>query len=81
MCNYRRTRGYGSRDYLVSNPDKQGRDKLEITKVTLGPDGRTVLLQMPKLQKCMTLRIQYNIKGAKGKTVKSEINCTVNVLK
>jgi hypothetical protein len=81
MCNYRRTAGYGSRDYLVTDPKKQGRDKLEITKVTLGPDGRTVLLQMPKLQKCMTLRIQYNLKGAKGETVKSEINCTVNVLK
>jgi hypothetical protein len=40
-----------------------------------------VLLQMPKLQKCMTLRIQYNLKGAKGETVKSEINSTVNVLK
>ncbi len=81
MCNYRRTAGYGSRDYLVTDPKKQGRDKLEITKVTLGPDGRTVLLQIPKLQKCMTLRIQYNLKGAKGETVKSEINCTVNVLK
>ena len=29
----------------------------------------------------MTLRIQYNLKGAKGEAVKSEINCTVNVLK
>ena len=77
----RPTSGYGSRDYLVTDPKKQGRDKLEITKVTLGPDGRTVLLQIPKLQKCMTLRIQYNLKGAKGETVKSEINCTVNVLK
>jgi hypothetical protein len=48
MCNYRRTRNYGSRDYLVTDPKKQGRDKLEITK---------------------------------GETVKSEIKCTVNVLK
>ena len=81
MCNYRRTRGYGSRDYLVSDPKKQGRDKLEITGAKLSNDGRTVLLQMPKLQKCMTLRIQYNLKGSKGERVKSEINCTVNVLK
>ena len=81
MCNYRRTAGYGSRDYLVSDPKKQGRDKLEITSAKLSADGRTVLLQIPKLQKCMTLRIQYNLKGAKGETVKSEINCTVNVLK
>jgi len=81
MCNYRRTRGYGSRDYLVSDPSKQGRDKLEISKATLSADGKTVILQMPKLQKCMTLRIQYNLKGSKGTTVRSEINCTVNVLK
>ena len=81
MCNYRRTAGYGSRDYLVTDPKKQGRDKLEITKAILGADRKSVLLQMPKLQKCMTLRIQYNLKGAKGETVKSEINCTVNVLK
>jgi len=81
MCNYRRTRGYGSRDYLVSDPNKQGRDKLEIASAKLSNDGRTVLLQIPKLQKCMTLRIQYNLKGSKGERVKSEINCTVNVLK
>ena len=81
MCNYRRTAGYGSRDFLVTDPNKQGRDKLEITNAKLSADGRTVLLQIPKLQKCMTLRIQYNLKGAKGETVKSEINCTVNVLK
>ena len=81
MCNYRRNSGYGSRDYLVSDPKKQGRDKLEISKVTLSADGKTVLLQMPKLQKCMTLRIQYNLKGSKGATARSEINCTVNVLK
>jgi len=81
MCNYRRTAGYGSRDYRVSEPNKQGRDKLEITDAKLSNDGRTVLLQMPKLQKCMTLRIQYNLKGSKGEQVKSEVNCTVNVLK
>ncbi len=81
MCNYRRTRGYGSRDYLVSNPDKQGRDTLEITEASLSSDGKTVVLKMPKLQKCMTLRIRYNIKGSKGESVRSEINCTVNVLK
>ena len=81
MCNYRRTRGYGSRDYLVSDPKKQGRDKLEITGAKLSNAGRTVLLEIPKLQKCMTLRIQYNLKGSKGENVRSEINCTVNVLK
>ena len=78
---YGRTAGYGSRDYRVSEPNKQGRDKLEITDAKLSEDGRTVLLQMPKLQKCMTLRIQYNLKGSKGEQVKSEVNCTVNVLK
>ena len=81
MCNYRRSRGYGSRDYLVSDPNKQGRDPLEISKAILSSDGRTVTLQMPKLQKCMTLRIRYNIKGSKGESVRSEINCTVNVLR
>lgn len=80
MCNYRRTAGYGSRDYLLSDPKTQGRDKLEIRKSTLSADGKTVLLQMPKLQKCMTLRIRYNLKGSNGERVNSEINCTVNVL-
>jgi hypothetical protein len=81
MCNYRRTRGYGSRDYKVSNPDQQGRDQLEISKATLSADGKTITLQMPDLQKCMTLRIRYNLKGTKGESVQSEINCTINVLK
>jgi len=81
MCNYRRTRGYGSRDYKVTEPNKQGRDALEVSKVTLSDDGKTITLEMPKLQKCMTLRIRYNLKGSKGEAVRSEINCTVNVLK
>ena len=65
----------------MSNPDKQGRDTLEITEASLSSDGKTVVLKMPKLQKCMTLRIRYNVKGSKGESVRSEINCTVNVLK
>ena len=81
MCNYRRTRGYGSRDYKVTEPNRQGRDALEVSKATLSADGKTITLEMPKLQKCMTLRIRYNLKGAKGASVRSEINCTINVLK
>jgi len=81
MCNYRRTAGYGSRDFHVSDAKKQGRDKLEIARANLEADGKTVTLQIPQLQKCMTLRIQYNLKGVKGEPVKSEVNCTVNVLK
>ena len=81
MCNYRRTRGYGSRDYKVSNPDQQGRDQLEVSMVTLSAEGKTITLQIPDLKKCMTLRIRYNLKGVKGESVQSEINCTINVLK
>ena len=65
----------------MSNPNQQGRDQLEVSKVTLSADGKIITLQMPDLQKCMTLRIRYNIKGAKGESVRSEINCTINVLK
>ena len=61
-------------------PNQQGRDQLEVSKA-ISADGKTITLQMPDLQKCMTLRIRYNIKGAKGESVRSEINCTINVLK
>ena len=51
------------------------------SKATLSADGKTITLQMSDLQKCMTLRIRYNLKGAQGESVRSEINCTINVLK
>ena len=54
---------------------------MRFPRLTLSADGKTITLQMPDLQKCMTLRIRYNIKGAKGESVRSEINCTINVLK
>ena len=73
MCNYRRTRLRFTR-LQGEQSNQQGRDQLGVSKVSLSADGKAITLQMPDLQKCMTLRIRYNLKGAKGESVQSEIN-------
>src|SRR5207248_1861160 len=59
--NYRWTSTYGSPDFSVSDPEKQGRDSMVIKAAKLSADGRDLLLEMADMRPAMQMKIQYNL--------------------
>ncbi|MEY2411374.1 MAG: hypothetical protein QOF48_4044 [Verrucomicrobiota bacterium] len=78
--NYRYAAQYGSKDWSVANPAKPGRDELEVKSARLLPDGRTVFLEMPGLQRVMQMEVKYSLNDADGKPVRNQFWLTLNEL-
>jgi hypothetical protein len=79
IWNYKWTSNYGSPDFSVSNPDKQGRDSLKISAALLHND-RSVVLKIPGLKQAHQLAISYNLETAEGATIQNVIYATINSL-
>jgi hypothetical protein len=78
--NYRWTQNYGSRQFKVSDPKKEGHDPVEVQDASVSPDGKTVTLKIDNLRPVMQMKIQYSLKAADGSAVKSAIHNTINVV-
>ncbi len=77
--NYKYSSAYGSPEFKVSEPDKQGRDPVEVTGVTLSPDKKSVTLQLADLKVVMQQMITYKLAAADGTTVSGDLYHTINV--
>lgn len=78
--NYKWTSNYGSRQFKVSDPKKEGQDDMEVESARLSPDGKTVTLRFDDLKPVMQMRIQCNLKAADGTPVRSVVHHTINVV-
>lgn len=78
---YRWAESYGSKDWSVADPQKQGRDTLTITAAKLAPDARSVFLTIPDLRPAMQMQLRYNVNTAAGEPVAGEIDHTVHELR
>jgi hypothetical protein len=76
--NYEWTEKYGSPDFSVEDPRRQGHDTVTINSSTLSADRRTVFLEIPGLQPVMQMRIHFRLKAADGAPVEHEIYNTIN---
>ena len=79
--NYRWTSRYGSPDYSLADPEKEGRDPVEIETATLKSDGKTVVLRIPNLTPVMQFALKYNLETTEGEPITSEFYATINQLK
>jgi len=64
--NYRYAEQYGSKDWSVADPQKEGRDELPIRSAKVGGGGRTVFLEIPDLKPVMQFEVKYNVDGEMG---------------
>ena len=81
MWNYKWTSNYGSPDFSVAAPERQGRDSVKITAARLSADGKTVVLTMPELRKAMQLALSFNLETARGEPLQNTIYATINQLR
>ena len=76
--NYLYSEKYGSPDFSVENPRKQGRDTVEIMSAKTSSDGRKVTLEIPGLKPVMQMLIRFKIKAADGTPINQEIWHTIH---
>jgi len=78
--NYRYTSTYGSKDWSIANPQKEGRDDLLVKSARLLPDGKTVFIEIPDLTPVMQMEIKYSLNAADGKAMRNQLWLTLNAL-
>ena len=78
--NYRYAQDYGSKDWSVSNPSKEGRDTVSITSARLLDDGKTVFLEIPSIKPVMQMEVKYNVDTAIKKPAHGSFWLSVNRL-
>lgn len=79
--NYRYAEAYGSKDWSVANPDREGRDEVAVKSARLQPDGRTVSVEIPGLQPVMQWELRYNVDAADhGKPLRGSVWGTINAI-
>jgi len=78
--NYRYAAQYGSKDWSVANPNKEGHDAVQVRSAKLLEDGRTVFLEIPDLKPVMQLQLQYNLDTKEGGSLRGKLYATINRL-
>ena len=76
--NYKWQASYGSAQWSVKHPNRQGRDRVEIKRATIGADGRSVFLQIPDVRPVNQMLAKLKLKGRDGQEFREEIYLTIN---
>ncbi len=79
--NYRYTADYGSKDWSVAAPEREGRDEVPITSARLAPDGISVFLAIPGMRPVMQFELRWNLDEAGGKASPGTVYGTINALR
>lgn len=77
---YRRTEEYGSDDYRISNPQREGRDRVQIEEAIVADDRKSVFLRMPEIQPAMQMELQYRILAVDGTEISRTVHHTIHRL-
>ena len=78
--NYLWSSQYGSKDWSIRDPKKNGRDKVAIPSTKLQPDGKTVVLSLPGLNRAMQFELKFDLDAADGEIVRGSIAGSINEL-
>jgi len=87
MWNYAWTKGYGSPEVSVLEPEREARrgaenrDPLKVSSAKLSDDGKSVFLTVPDLRPAMQLRVQYNLDAADGELMKGDLYASIHQLR
>lgn len=70
----------GVLQFTKAQVSKAKHDPLEVKRVSIGTDDRSVFLEIPGLKPAMQMSIRYGIKSADGADVKGEVVNTIHAL-
>jgi hypothetical protein len=78
--NYKWTGKYGSPEFSPTDPEKKGKELVDVQKASLSADKKSVYLQLSNRTPAHTLRLKANVKAGDGTGVKVQIDQTINRL-
>jgi len=78
QANYRWHAPYGSPMFKVSNPEQQGMDPVNVSRIRLSRDRKTVTLEIPGLQPVQQMQIRYILRAADGAELRHTLHSTIN---
>jgi glucose/arabinose dehydrogenase len=78
--NYHYAAQYGSKDWSVADPRKEGRDDVTVKSARLLSDHQTIFLEIPGLQPVMQMELKYSLSAADGKPMRNQLWLTLNKL-
>ena len=78
---YRWAARYGSAHWSVRQPDREGQDRLAVTRAVLADGGRRVALTLPDLQPCDQVEVVSAVRAADGTPVNGTVYLTVRALR
>jgi glucose/arabinose dehydrogenase len=76
--NYKWGEQYGSPDYSVKDPAKQGHDEVTVASAKLLGDRKTVMLSIPDLRPVMQMQINVDVDAADGTNIHDAMWLTIN---
>lgn len=71
--NYEYSKAYGSPEYSIDHPESLGHDVEPIRSVTLLNEGRSLFVEMPKLEPAMQMHIRMHLQAADGHAFKTDL--------
>ncbi len=78
--NYKYAAQYGSKDWSVADPSREGHDEVPVRAAKLLNDGRTIFLETPMLSPVMQMGIKYNLKTTASAALRGQLWLTLNRL-
>jgi hypothetical protein len=75
-CNYRWGAEYGSKNWSVLDPKKEGIDIVPVTAATLSPDRKTLTLNF-EMRAAMHTKISYDVQSAGGAKLSGAVYTTI----
>jgi hypothetical protein len=75
-CNYRWSAEYGSKNWSVLDPKKEGIDDVPVTAATLSADGKTLTLKF-EMRAAMHTKISYDVQSASGAKLAGAVYTTI----
>lgn len=78
--NYQWSSKYGSPHFKVTEPGTEGVDLLQIDRLELSKDGCSVLVHIPQLQPCHTLKLNFTIDGKSTHSLSGPLYFTIHQL-
>ncbi len=78
--NYLWAKTYGSKQYSVVDPAKEGKDELEITAIEHGKDRKRIWVSLPQLRPSHNLSLSYALETDTGVAFENSVNMTLHKL-
>ena len=80
MCqqwNYLYSAGYGSPEYSVKDPGRQGHDLVDVKSVRLMPDRHSVFIEVPQMHPVMQFHVQMRLMTAAGQVFTPDLYASI----